>query len=95
MFPIIVTFTFSLILWPFWLFGTQMGFFGSQGKVKKMFLGTTHVVEQLLFSMFPSFLTFYFDLISGLFLTFWVPNGLFLGHGYGSKTVFGSPHIYQ
>jgi len=42
-------------------------------------LGSTHVVEQLLFSIVPSILTFTFDLISGSFLTFWGPNGLFLG----------------
>ena len=58
-------------------------------------MGSTHVVEQLLFSIVPSILTFDldFDLILGSFLTFWGPNGLFLGSGYGSKTVLGSPHI--
>ena len=44
-------------------------------------LGSTHVVEQLSFSMFPSILTFDFDIILGSFLTFWGPNGLFLGSG--------------
>ena len=44
-------------------------------------LGSTHVVEQLSFSMFLSILTFDFDLILGSFLTFWGPNGLFLGLG--------------
>ena len=44
-------------------------------------LGTTHVVEQLLFSIVSSILTFDFDLILGSFLTFWGPNGLFLGLG--------------
>ena len=42
-------------------------------------LGSTHVVEQLSFSMFPSILTFDFDLILGLFLIFWGHDELFLG----------------
>ena len=44
-------------------------------------LRSTHVVEQLSFSMFLSILTFDFDLILGSFLTFLGPNGLFLGLG--------------
>ena len=51
-------------------------------------LGSTHVVQQLSFSMFLSILTFNVDLILGSFLTFWGPNGLFLGSGFGLKTVF-------
>ena len=54
--------------------------------------GSTHVVEQLSFSLFLSILTFDFDSILGSFLTFWGnfgvffftfggPNGLFLGLG--------------
>ena len=50
-------------------------------------MGSTHVVEQLSFSLFLSILAFTFDLILGSFLTFWGPNGLFLGLGKGSKTV--------
>ena len=42
-------------------------------------LGTTHVVEQILFSIVPSILTFDFDLIWGSFLSFLGPNGLFFG----------------
>ena len=42
-------------------------------------MGSTHVVEQLFFSIVPSILTFSFDLILGLFFTFWGPNGLFFG----------------
>ena len=42
-------------------------------------LGSTHVVEQLSFSMFPSILIFDFDVNLGSFFTFWGPNGLFLG----------------
>ena len=55
--------------------------------------GSTHVVEQLSFSMLPSILTFDFDLVLGSLLTFWGPNELFLGFWLGSETVLGSPHI--
>ena len=62
-----------------------------KGSIKVLW--STHVVQQILFSMFSSMLTFDFDLILELFLTLWGPNGLFLGLGLGSKTVLGSPHI--
>ena len=51
-------------------------------------MGSTHVGEQLLFSIVSSILTFYFDLILGSFLAFWGPNGLFLGW-IGLKAVWG------
>ena len=57
------------------------------GYGSKTVFGSTHVVEQLSFSLVPSILTFDFDLISGSFLTFWGPNGVFLGLWLGSKTV--------
>ena len=63
--------------------------------MSKTFLGSNHVVEQLLFSMIPSILTFEFDLFLGSFLTFLGPNGLFLGLGLGSKTVFWSTHVAE
>ena len=44
-------------------------------------MGSTHVVEQLSFSLFLSILTFDFDSILGSFLTFWGPNGCYLGWG--------------
>ena len=47
--------------------------FLESGYGSKTVLGSTHVVEQLLFSMFSSILTFDFDLIFGSFLTFWGP----------------------
>ena len=40
-------------------------------------LGSSHVVEQLLFSIAPSVFTFDFHLILGEFLTFLGPNVLF------------------
>ena len=58
-------------------------------------MGSTHVVEELLFSIVPSILTFDFDLILGSFLTFWGPNGLFFGSGVGARTVFGSTHVVE
>jgi len=59
------------------------------------FLGSTHVVEQLSFSLFLSILTFTFDLILGSFLTFWGLNGLLFGLGKGSYTVLGSTHVVE
>ena len=61
----------------------------------KTTLGSTHVVEQLLFSLFPSILKFDFDLILGLFLTFLGPNWLFLNSMWGSKTVLGYTHVVE
>ena len=63
------------------------------GWVLTTVLGSSHVVEQLSFSLFLSILTLDFNLIFGSFLTFWGPNGLFLGLGKGAKTVLGSTHV--
>ena len=57
-------------------------------------MGSTHVVEQLSFSMFLSILSFDFDLILGSLLGGGL-NGLFLGSGFGLKTVFGSSHVVE
>ena len=62
-----------------------MGFFRFGVGFKNSF-GSTHVANQLLFSIVSSILTFDFD------LTFWGPNGLFWGSGLASKTVLGSTH---
>ena len=62
--------------------------FGGSDQVETA-LGSTHIVQQLSFSLFPSILMFNFDLILGLFLTFLGPNGLFLGSMWSSKTVLG------
>ena len=70
--------------------GPNRLFLGS-GSCSKNVLGSTHVVEELLFSIVPSILTFDFDLILGTFFTFGGPNGLFVGSWQGSKTVLGSP----
>ena len=64
-------------------------------KGSKTVLGSTHVVEQLSFSLFLSILTFDFGLILGSFFTFWGPNGLLLGLGKGPKTVLGSTHVVK
>ena len=47
----------------------------------KTVLGSTHIVEQLLFSIVPSILTFDLYLFFGSFLTFWERNGPFLVKG--------------
>ena len=84
MFSSILTFDFDLILGSLWTFFLgPTGLFLGLGKGSKTFLRSTHLVEQLSFSMFPSILTIDFDLIFGSFLTFWGPNGLFLGLGKG------------
>ena len=58
-------------------------------------LWSTHVVEQLSFSMLPSILTFDFDLILGSFLTFCGPNGLFLGFGFPNGLFLGWGRVRQ
>ena len=74
--------------------GKEIGYFEGWGQVQIVF-GSTHIVQQLIFSMFPSILMFDFDLILGLLLTFWGSNGLFLGPMYGSKTVLRSTHVVE
>ena len=63
------------------LLGPNWAIFEVRGRLKKTALSSTHVAEQLLFSMFPSILTFDFALNLGSFLTFWGSNGLFWGQG--------------
>ena len=60
-------------------------------------MGSTHVVEQLLFSIVPSILNFEFDSIFRLFFDYWGPMdyGLFLGLGQSSKTVLGTNHVVE
>ena len=60
----------------------------------KTFLGSTHIAEQLLFSMVPSILTFNFDLIFWLFLVFWVLIVCFWGSGK-VQNIFGSTSIAE
>ena len=61
-----------------------MGIFEDQVR-RKTVLGSTHVVEQLLFFMFPLVTTFEFDLILGLLLTVLASNGPFLGRCRAQK----------
>ena len=74
--------------------GQKICYFEGWGQVE-IVLGSTHIVQQLLFSLFPSILAFDFDLILVLFFTFWGPNGLFFGSMWGSKTVLGSTHVVE
>ena len=71
------------------------GLFLGLWKGSKTVLGSTHVVEQLSFSMLPSILTFDFDSILVPFLTCWGPNWLFLGLGWGSTIVLRSNHVVE
>ena len=71
-----------------------IGYFEGWDQVQ-IVLGSTQIVQQLLFSLFPAILTFDFDLILGLFLPFWGPNGLFSVSMWGSKTVLGSTHVFE
>ena len=52
-------------------------------------MASTHVVEQLSFSMFPSIPTFDFGLISGSNFTFWALMGI-SGVGIGLKHCYKS-----
>ena len=70
-----------------------MGYFWGWGTVQQLF--STHVDEQLSFSLFLSILKFDFDLILGSFFTLWAPNGLIWGLGKGSNTVLGSTHVVE
>ena len=72
-----------------------MGYFLVGVGFEHFFFMSTHVLEQLSFSMLPSILTFDFDSILALFLTFGVPNCLFLGSGKGSKSILGSTHVVE
>ena len=60
-----LTFDFDLIFWSFWTFLGPTGLFLGLGKGLKTFLRSTHVVEQVSFSIFPSILRFDLDLILG------------------------------
>ena len=74
MFPSILTFDFESIFGSFFTFWGPNGLFLGSGKGSTV-LGSTHVVEQLSFSMLPSILTFDSNLIFGSFFTFWGPMG--------------------
>ena len=71
-------FVLDLILGFFLTFLGPTGLFLGSMWGSKTFLGYTHVVEQLSFSMIPRIGTLEFDLILGSFLYFWDPNGLVL-----------------
>ena len=57
------------------LIGEQIDYFEGFGPSSKILLGSTQIVQQLLFSMFPLILTFDFDY--RFILAFWVLNGFF------------------
>ena len=79
MFPSILTFVFDSIFGSFFTFTGPNGLFLGSGKGPKTVLWSTHVVEQLSFSILSPILTFDFDLIFGSFFTLWALLGCFWG----------------
>ena len=95
-----VSFNSDFWCWPNFLFvclflGLFMDFWGPTGLFwglgsgRKTVFGSTHIVQQLFFSMFPSILILEFDIILGVGLAFW---GLMpiLWQGKFSKNVLRS-----
>ena len=76
----------------FW--GLNGLFLGVGVRFKNCFL-STHIVEQLLFSMFPTILSYKFELFFWLFYLFWASMGFFVVLGQGSNNVFVSSHISE
>ena len=58
-----LTLDLDLVLGSLFTFWGPNGLFFVSGKGSKTVLGSTHVVEQLSFSIIPSFLIFEYDLI--------------------------------
>ena len=73
----------------FLAFGGPNGLFLGLEFDLKIIFGSTHIVEQLSFSMIPSILTFKFDFILGSFFNFWRHNNLYFGGGVGFIKCFG------
>ena len=63
--------------------------FWGWGMDQKLFVGSTYVVEQLLFAMFFSIMIFFFTFFSGSFLTFWALVGYCWGQGRVQKLYEG------
>ena len=62
----------SILSFDFDFLGPKLAIFGVRLRFKTV-LGSTHVAEQLLFSIVPSILTFDFGLILGSFFYFLGP----------------------
>ena len=78
----------------FFAFGGPIGLFLGLEFGLKIIFGSTHIVEQLSFSIIPSILTLGFELIFGSFLTFWGPNVLFLEQVLDSNTDLGPNGLF-
>ena len=89
MFLLILTFDFDLILGSFFTFWGANGLFLGLRKKSKTVLGSTHVMEQLLFPIVLLILTFDFDLILGYFFYFLGPLWAIFGARVGFKKCFG------
>ena len=93
MVPSILALNFDLFFGCVFAFWCPNGWFLGLGYDSKTFFESTHIAEQLLFSMLLWFLTFIVDLILGSFMAFWGPMGLFFWLGKGSKDVLGAAYI--
>ena len=71
------------------LWGQKVGYFEGWVQVQ-IVLGSTHIVQQSLFSLFPSILTFDFDLILGLSRLFGALLSYFLVQ-CGAQKLFWGP----
>ena len=74
--------------------GAKIGYFKGWDQAQ-IVLGSTHIVQKIIFSSFPSILTFDFDLILGSFFTFCGPNVLFFVVWERFKTVLGFTHVVE
>ena len=70
-------------------YGALIGYFLGSGQGSKTVLGSTHVIEKLLFPIDPSILTFNFDLILRSFGLFAALMGYFWGQGSVQKMFWG------
>ena len=70
-------------------YGALIGYFLGSGQGSKTVLGSTHVIEKLLFPIDPSILTFNFDLIFRSFWLFGALMGYFWGWGRVQKLFWG------
>ena len=89
MFNSILIFEYDLILGSYLMFLGPNGLFLGSGLGSKMVFGSTHVANQLLFSIVSSILTFDFDLIFGTFFHCLGPLLAVFGVRLGSQNFFG------
>ena len=84
----ILAFDFDLIFVSYLTFWGPDGLFLGWTRGSSTVFGSTHIVEQISFSMFLSILTFDFDIVLESFCTLLSPNGLFWGWGRGRRLLW-------